>query len=87
MLPQQKHIWSDLYFPDCPQELFLPIIVFGVVVPLSGRHKRTEKDIKGNNYFCLFSNAKFVRSKMYTKDARITIPGFWTCPSVELWAG
>lgn len=78
------HIQGDLYFPECPQDLFLPIIVFVVVVPLSDRHKRIETDKKGYNYFCLFNNAKFVRSKMYTKDARITIPGFWSCPSVQL---
>jgi hypothetical protein len=83
-LPQQSHIWSDLYFPHCPQDLFLPIIVFGVIVPLSGRHKRIETGKKGNNYLCLFSNAQFFRSKMYTKDARISKPGFGSCSSVEL---
>lgn len=58
--------------------------MLGVVVPRSGRHKRIETDKKVNNYFCLFNNAEFVRAKMYTKDARITIPGFWSCPFVEL---
>jgi hypothetical protein len=83
-LPQQRHIWSDLDFPDCPQDLFLPIMVFAVVISLSGRHKRIETDKKENSCCCLFNDARFVRSKMYTKDARITVPGLRSCPSVEL---